>query len=185
MEFSHHALVRFVQRVVGIVNEEAAEKYLKNNKYEVNYKLLRFVNESKMLYDRLTYRDSSEVFKYLINGDILVVIASNSNKVVTLYDIKIDLDDVNNHEKLMEFTKVIRRNADKLVRKDSEKKKSELESRKLEAIIARKEQELEDLRAELADSVLVSRGIVSEIRDLKRENKDLMEQIMFGFKKYF
>lgn len=183
MEFSNHAMVRYVQRVLGIKNKEDAQEYVNRNKYMVIFKLLKFVNESKLLYDKMTYKGSSEVTEYRLNGDILIVIATNTNTVITIYDIQMDLDIRENRERLREFAKKIGKNRYDLIKIDSVKKKNDIETGKIKTTIDYLERNLEDLKKELEGSIQISKGYVSEMVKLKDENKKLMNDIMYGFKK--
>lgn len=183
MIFSNHALLRFVQRVVEIEDESEALKYIEVYKYEVYYELLKLINESDVLFHRFSIDGEGKSYKYLIKGDILIIISPAKNVVVSLYDIKVDSNEEANSEKVREYTKRIKRNKDAILKKESKKNENDMESRKLEYIIEHKERELEQLKSELNCSIDISKHIAAETKNLRHESRALMRKIMFGFKK--
>lgn len=183
MIFSDHALLRFVQRVIGIKDESDALVFLENNKYEVYYKFLQIMNDSELLMKNFTIDENGGgTFDYLLNGDTLIVVASGRNVVVTLYDVKVDADESINSEILAKYAKRIKRNSDEVIKIKSKKKDNDIYSRGIESTIARKEIELEELKSELGQAIEVGRFYATKGKDLRYENKALMERIMFGFK---
>lgn len=186
MIFSDHVLLRFIQRVIGIKEETEALSYLENNKYEVYYKLLRLINKSEILYKNFSPSSSKvgETYTYLLYKDILTVVSVNKNVVVTLYDITVDIDESRNIEKIRKYAKKIKQNEGEYLKKNAAKVSRDHETRKLEILIEEKEKELKNLKEKLTDEIEANREIYTEAKRLKNENRKLMENIMFGFKKF-
>lgn len=183
MVFSEHALLRFVQRVIGIKDESDALLFLENNKYEVYYKFLQMMNDSELLMKNFTTDENGGgTYNYLLNGDTLIV-TTRTNVVVTLYDVKVDSDESLNSEILSRYARRIKRNSDEVLKIKSKKNDNDIHSRELESAIARKEKELNELKSELEQAIEVGRSYATKGKDLRYENKALMEKIMYGFKK--
>ncbi|MCM3109974.1 hypothetical protein [Lederbergia lenta] len=182
--FSGHVLLRFVQRVIGIRNKNDAIIFLEENKFEVHYKLLKFINESETLYENFSPEGSGETYKYFLNKDVLIVISTNSNVVVTLYDITVDLNENQNLEKIREYARRIKRNKNEFLKKNAKKNLNDKDSRNLEFLIEYKEKEINVLKDELKNMIDVSKDIALQTKQLRHENRGLMQEILFGFKKF-
>lgn len=183
MRYSFHVLLRYAQRVLKIENEEKAVKYVKSNLEEVCFGMMNFTNESELLIKNFSLGGGGETYSYYLNKDILIVVTVNSGLVVTLYDIKIDLDEETNLKIINEYKSTIRRNVDSVIKLESKKSNNDINSRRLESIIEYQENELKRLKLELESSICKSREIISESKILKSNNKDLMSDIMYGYKK--
>lgn len=184
MKFSDHALLRFVQRVLKIEDENEAWQYIQENKYEIYYRLLKLINESEVLIKNFVITGDGQSYNYLIHNDILIVITSDKNVVVTLYDVKIDLNTQINSKLIQNYMKTIRRNNIKVSEKDVERKENDRTSRGLEALIKNKELELEQLKTELEINIEVSKNTAAETKKIRHQNRAIMEKIMFGYKKF-
>lgn len=185
MIFSNHALLRFVQRIIGIKDESDALIFLENNKYEVYYKFLQMMNDSQLLMKNFpNIENSGEVFNYLLNGDTLIVVSGAKNVVVTLYDVKVDADESINSEILSRHARRIKRNSNEVIKIKSKKNENDIHSRELESAIARKEKELNELKSELKQAIEKGRDYATKSKDLRYENNKLMKEIMYGFKRF-
>lgn len=136
-----------------------------------------------MLFDGFSIEGAGHTYKYLVNNDLLIVISSN-NVVVTLYDVKVDSNEKVNEKKIRECTGRIRRNNAERLKKEAKKDSNNKNSRRIESIIEHMEIELAKLRTELEESIDVSRKHAEEAKKLRHENRDLMQSIMYGFKKF-
>lgn len=184
MIFTDHAILRYVQRVLGYKDKAIALAYIKDNKYEVTYTLLNLVNNAKVLYESFSYEGGGETCKYLIAGETLLVVSRNNNVLITMYDIKVSENRDMNRELVESYVREIKRNNDTVQKKNSKKTKFDLQSRNLEYAIKRKEEELAELHGELAKSIEDSRWYTTTGKELRHENRELMGELMYGYKQF-
>jgi hypothetical protein len=180
--FTDHILLRFVQRVIGIPEKQQALKFIEQNKYEVYYKLLKLINESELLHENFSPTGSGKTYNYRLIGDTLIVISSNGHVAVTLYDIAIDLNEKENSETIRDYTKKIKQNYGESQRRDAKRDKINKESQKLEFLVDYTEKELDKLKEQLEEQIMIGRENYQEAKRLKHENRELMTKIMYGFK---
>lgn len=194
MLFSDHALLRFVQRIIGIEDEAKALTYLAENKFNIYYHFLMLINESEILMSSFSPQGGGPTYKYMINGDTLVVISTSNNTVITLYDIKVDSNNSINSIKIERYTKIIRRNNAFAKKHEAQRKENDLKSRKLEYLIDYLNthlaaefplgQHIEQLKSELEQSIQYSVDLAANSKKLKHQNRELMIKVMYGFKRF-
>jgi hypothetical protein len=183
MVFSEHSLLRFVQRVIGIADKSDALKFIRENKYEVYYKLLKFINESELLHDKFSPEKDGVLYNYHINGDILIVIAYPQDIVVTLYDIKVDLNSNANSIKIRQLFNKIKSNKGQIIKNESKRSKNDNVSKKLEGAVEYRGVNEDELLQKLKESIGRSKEFAGEAKELRTESRDMMIDIMYGFKK--
>ncbi|MGO4699450.1 hypothetical protein AB4Z50_35005 [Paenibacillus sp. 2TAB26] len=172
---SDHIQLRYVQRVLGIANENEAQAYLNKNKYKIYYDLDMLFNKSELIHDRFSPdKDGIQYNYYLGNYNILFVISFKTNVGVTLYKIK--NDEVNT------LFSNIRRNNDAFIKLDSKKTKHDDYTRKLEFMIDELRNQLTDLEKNFKLEIEVGRDYASDLKEIRGLVREDFKKILYGFK---
>lgn len=186
MILTDHIKLRFVQRVLGIQDEFEATHYLNNNQYEVVYKIMELIAGSSLLCENFSPNGTGEAFNYYINGTTIFVInrpQSNLPVAITLYDVEMDKDSFTNLKSMELNVKQLKQNNYQINILNSSKSKKDIRSRQLETTIDRCKSYLDSLEQELEKSVEDSKEDLLQIKDLKKQNREIMENLLYGYKK--
>jgi hypothetical protein len=94
-----HVKFRFVQRVIGIKDVIEINRFIADNEYEVNHRIIEFVNQAELLISNYA-PTRKETLDYYINGEILIIIRPKNMELETLYHITLDVDHRVNSSKI-------------------------------------------------------------------------------------
>jgi hypothetical protein len=181
MEISRHAMLRYVQRVRGIKDGNKASEYLKENKFEVAYRILELLNSATVLYKNYT-PTRKEPFDYFINDELLMVVNTKENELTTLYYVTLDIEDEVNSSKVREYVKVVKKNIGIITTLEIKRKKQDKVSVNLEYMIKKLRGRISDdliseFEVEFAESINICKGYAADSKKLRLENRDMMTQI--------
>lgn len=186
MEISRHAMLRYVQRVRGIKDGNKASEYLKENKFEVAYRILELFNSATVLHKNYT-PTRKDPFDYFINNELLMVVNTKENELTTLYYVTLDIEDEINSSKVREYVKVVKKNIGIITALETKRKKQDKSSDNLEYMIKKlrgrisddliSEDLISEFEVEFAESINICKGYVAESKKLRLENRDMMTQI--------
>jgi alpha-amylase/alpha-mannosidase (GH57 family) len=181
MEIRDHAKLRYVQRVLGIGNVKEARKYIKENEFEVAYRILEFINDSSLFYKSFA-PSRGETFDYYINGEVLIVMGREKSVVITLYHVTLDSKSKINSKKIREYIKQITKN-NHLV------KTLRIQHERQDKITSHLEYMIDRLRGEIDESKMVAfeiernesiekcKELIAQNKGLRVENREMMAEM--------
>jgi hypothetical protein len=176
-----HVKFRFVQRIMGIVNENEINKFIANNEFEVIYRINEFINNAEVLIEG--YAPSrKDTLDYYINNETLIVMKPNKAEIVTLFDITLDADSKQNTEKIKQYVKTIRKNNHLINELKIKQKKQDSISKHYEFMIEYLtgtigEDVMSKIKMDKDHSVSVCIDYAAQCKALRMENRELMSQM--------
>ncbi|MCK2000462.1 hypothetical protein MZM54_03525 [[Brevibacterium] frigoritolerans] len=198
MILTDHFKLRIVQRIIGIKNENKAKAYINENEDEVIAKSIKLIVGSRILHKDFhpaIRRYNEPTFDYYINGTVIIVLNRPQEAIptaITLYKAELEKDPIDNAYAVDSIVKIIRRNASEIRGLNSKKEKNEKHSRHLEFTVQKLKDDLpssglatyiQSLEAEFASSIEISKKLWNQIRELKEQNRILMNNLLYGYKK--
>lgn len=192
MKITQHIKERYVERVLKI--EEGIEDYIIRNNSEVLEGILHLINGAKMLYENYSLQGSCDTNNILVHGNFIIIMSQGNRQAITLWDIFDEVENIYEFQELKDMINSIPRMENRRKRLNEQKNKQDFHSRKLENtfewIIKNKstiksiwvEYHINSLETEIEDSIEKSKKILSEMKKIKREIREMMDKIMYGFK---
>lgn len=177
IKLTHHSKLRCVQRVFGITNEQKARVFLLDNEEKVSYKLWEMLSESKLIYENFSY-DVGITNNYYLYGDFILITASDSRMLITLYKLKFNTKDITDNYLLNKYIKTISYNRDTIRRIKDRKKKVDSKSRSIELAIEKLKKQILELEIDLDESVGDAVALVEGRKSLTLENESVMQGIV-------
>jgi hypothetical protein len=178
MEIRDHAKERYVQRVMGIKDIKEARKYVKENEFEVCYRLLEFINKSSVLYK--SYAPTrKETFDYYINGEVLIVMGKEKSEVITLYHVTLDSRNKINTMKIKKYIGKIRNNNNIINTLKGRQERQDKLSEHLEYMIDRLDGVIEviEFEREMKESIEKCKELATQTKQIRMENRKMMSEM--------
>lgn len=198
MILTDHFKLRIVQRIIGIKNENKAKAYINENEDEVIAKSIKLIVGSRILHNSFhpaIRRYNEPTFDYYINGTVIIVLNRPQEAIptaITLYKAELEKDPIDNAYAVDFIVKIIRKNTSGIRGLNSKKEKNDKHSRHLEFMVQKMKDDLpssalaayiQSLEAELESSTEISKKLFNQIRELKEQNRILMNDLLYGYKK--
>jgi hypothetical protein len=174
-----HVKYRFVQRILGINDNREINRFISDNEFEVNYRIVEFVNNAELLIEN--YAPSrKDTLDYYINGETLIIMKPNKKEIVTLFDITLDAED--NSKKIEEYVKTIRSNNSKVKYIKIQLKKQNLITDHLEYMLKYLGNDVEGfvidkIKQDREVSIGICKELAAQEKTLRMENRELMSQM--------
>jgi hypothetical protein len=174
-----HVKYRFVQRIMGIKDNREINKFIIDNEFEANYRIVEFVNNAELLIEN--YAPSrKDTLDYYINDETLIVMKSKGKELVTLFDITLDAED--NSKKIKQYVKTIRSNNDKVKYLKLQLKKQNLITDHLEYMLKYLGDDVEGcvidrIKLDREVSIGLCKELAAQEKELRMENRELMSQM--------
>lgn len=200
MNLTHHIQLRYVQRVQGIKNDRAANAYLAKHNYEVFYKTCEMINKATLIYERFSPAGTGATYNYFMSEeDILFVQSSNTGEWITLYHVRLEDEEDTNTELISKYLKQLRQNNDTLQKLnklkqglDEQAKKYEYQAADIEKHFGpdysedkRFEAYVHEVQANAKVAIEKALSVTMEIRETKRNSRQVLDKLLFGFKYQF
>jgi hypothetical protein len=176
-----HVKFRFVQRIMGIMNENEINKFIANNEYEVTHRISEFVNQSELLIKNYA-PTRKETLDYYINGEVLIIIDPNKDELKTMYYITLDSEDKKNTQKINQYVKTIRKNNSKIKELKIKQKKQNIISKHFEYMIEYLPTDIdksliEKITFDMDQSIDICKYLAAQEKELRSENRELMSEM--------
>ncbi|MGD6876896.1 hypothetical protein [Bacillus infantis] len=181
MEINFHVKLRFVQRIIGIEDVNAAKKFIEQNEYEVVYKILEFINEAQLLHENYAPA-RKDTLDYYINGETLLVLQPKKKGLVTLFDVTLDADDKTNSDKIRQYIKAIKQNNNAITKINVKQKKQDIISHHLEYMLKYLGENVsEEVKTKIYEdrqkSIDICKEYAANAKEYRMENRELMSEM--------
>jgi hypothetical protein len=176
-----HVKYRFVQRIMGIKDNREINQFITANEFEVNYRIVEFVNNAELLIEN--YAPSrKDTLDYYINGETLIVMKPKGKELVTLFDITLDAENKTNSMKIKQYVKSIRNNNSKIKGLKIKLKKQNLNTDHLEYMIKYLDTDVDDsiiynINYDMAHSINKCKDLAANEKSLRDQNRELMSEM--------
>jgi hypothetical protein len=166
---------------MGIEDEKEINRFIAQNEYEVNHRILEFVNQSKLLIANFA-PSNGETLDYYVNGEVLIIMKPNTKELKTLYYITLDSENNKNSEKIKQYVKTIRKNNNKVKELKIIQKKQNKITDHYEFMIKFLDGEIDaklkdKIETEKQSSINICKDLAAQENSIRAENKELMSQM--------
>lgn len=183
IKLTYHSKLRYVQRVLKIVNEKEAAQYLRDNYEEVTDGLMLLCANSKLVYENYIYdREQGAAQNYYIYEGIVIVTTHEGNKIITLYTSWYDMENEDEKTDLTVLLKELTVNNEENKNLRGMAKKKRADMAKVEYMIEQLEIQVEKLKEELEKKVEEGKDTKRLRQGIQKESRRIMGKIKYGNK---
>jgi hypothetical protein len=179
-----HAKERYVERILKITNKKEVKEYIKNNEFEISFRIMEMLNDSELLHSSYAVSRGKNTYSYYVLNNLLIVVHANGKEIITIYDLILDAKEESNLRLIKQHIKEIKKNIQRINLKESEKSHQDKETDNIEYMIKKTREQLQNLESLREQSIERCKNRVHEIKQIRYENRELMENLMFGFRQF-
>lgn len=169
---SEHAQMRYAQRVLGIVIEEKALEYVRQNRDKVFYLLAMMLKNSELIVDGYYQQDKgTQIDYYLYNNRTFILVNPDAGLIVTLYHLDIAAEEVFKRAKRMKKIK------DNMYQTKYKKTVQDQKTRIIEDRVKYLEEQLAEARVIFEEECNKGVELHSTLKELKLERTTLLNEM--------